>query len=153
VHFNDSTVDWSRLPDYGFVAERVDDDYFNQLTGREMEARFEDGDLRQLDVKGNVEALFLPQENDSTYNKIIHTESSTLKAFFVKQKIERMTMWPEVSGTVTPIYLLNRKDGFLDGFQWYEELRPIDKDDIFNIPPGMLELLAQPPINPRKRGS
>lgn len=151
VHFNDSTADWAQLPDYGFVAEHIEDYFFNQLTGREMLAGFVNGDLRQLDVKGNVEAIFLPQENDSTYNKMVRTESSTLKALFLDRKIEKMTMWPEVSGTVTPLYLSKRSESKLDGFQWYDVLRPVDKDDIFNVPSEMVELMSQPPINPRRR--
>lgn len=153
VHFNDSTADWAQLPDYGFVAEHIEDYFFNQLTGREMLASFVNGDLRQLDVKGNVEAIFLPQENDSTYNKMVRTESSTLKALFLDRKIEKMTMWPEVSGTVTPLYLSKRSESRLDGFQWYDVLRPVDKDDIFNVPSEMVELMSQPPINPRRRAT
>ena len=153
VHFNDSTADWAQLPDYGFVAEHIEDYFFNQLTGREMLAGFVNGDLRQLDVKGNVEAIFLPQENDSTYNKMVRTESSTLKALFLDRKIEKMTMWPEVSGTVTPLYLSKRSESRLDGFQWYDVLRPVDKDDIFNVPSEMVELMSQPPINPRRRAT
>ncbi|MDE7397067.1 MAG: hypothetical protein K2M98_05005, partial [Muribaculum sp.] len=151
VHFNDSTADWAKLPDYGFVAEHIEDYFYNQLTGREMDAEFVGGDLRRLDVIGNVEAIFLPQENDSTYNKIVRTESSTLKAFFDKRHIERMTMWPEVSGTVTPLYLSKRSECFLDGFQWYDMLRPVDKDDIFNVSKEMIELMSSPPVSARKR--
>lgn len=69
VHLNDTTVDWAKLPDFGFMAEYVDEDFFNQLTGKEMLALMEDGELRHLDVSGNVQGILLPQENDTTYNK------------------------------------------------------------------------------------
>ena len=61
VHFNDSTADWAKLPDFGFLAEHVDEEFYNQLSGKEMIAQFENGTLRQLDVNGNVEVISLPE--------------------------------------------------------------------------------------------
>ena len=103
VHLRDSTADWAKLPEFGFMAEWVDEEFYNQLTGKEMYATFANGSIRHLDVSGNVQAIMLPQENDSTYNKIANIESSFLAADFKKQTIERMKMWPETSGTMTPL--------------------------------------------------
>ncbi len=151
VHFNDSTADWAKLPDFAFVAEHIDEGYYNQLTGKELLAKFADGQLRQLDVSGNVEVIMLPEESDSTYNKIIKSESSFLTADFKDQKLERLAMWPEVTGNVTPLYLARRVNCFLSAFKWYDVLRPKDKDDIFNIPPEMEELMKGPDPGTRRR--
>lgn len=151
VHFNDSTADWAKLPDFGFMAEHIDEEFYSQMSGKEMLATFEDGELRQLDVSGNVEVISLPQENDSTYNKIINSESSFLKARFRENKLERMVMWPEVTGKVTPLYLAKKNIFYLSAFQWYEPLRPKDKDDIFNIPPEMEALFKEPDTSTRRR--
>lgn len=151
VHFNDSTADWAKLPDFGFLAEHVDEEFYNQLSGKEMIAQFENGTLRQLDVNGNVEVISLPEENDSTYNKIVNSESSFLKGLFKDGKLERMMMWPEVTGTVTPLYLAKKSIYYLPSFQWYDALRPKDKDDIFNVPPEMEELLREPDPSARRR--
>lgn len=151
VHFNDSTADWAKLPDFGFLAEHVDEEFYNQLSGKEMLAQFDNGNLRQLDVSGNVEVISLPEENDSTYNKIINSESSFLQAIFNGDKLERMTMWPEVTGTVTPLYLAKKSLFYLSNFKWYDALRPKDKDDIFNYPEGMDDLLNEPDPSIRRR--
>ena len=151
VHFNDSTADWAKLPDFGFLAEHVDEEFYNQLSGKEMLAQFENGTLRQLDVSGNVEVISLPQEDDSTYNKIVNSESSFLQGLFKEGKLERMMMWPEVTGTVTPLYLAKKSLFYLPSFQWYDALRPKDKDDIFNVPPEMEALLKEPDPSARRR--
>ena len=39
---------------------------------------FENQELRQLDASGDVEALFYPMENDSTYNKLVNANSADL---------------------------------------------------------------------------
>lgn len=142
VHFNDSTVDYALLPNYGFMAEHIGEEYFNQLAGKEMKAYFLEDELRQLDVNGNVQLIMYPQENDSTYNKLVDAESSYMKILLKpKQEIDKITMWPEVSGNVTPLYLAKRSQYFLKDFGWYETLRPKDPDDIFNYPEEMSTLL------------
>ncbi len=151
VHFNDSTVDWAKLPDFGFVAEHIDEEFYNQLSGKEMIAYFDNGNMNRLDVSGNVESIMLPQENDSTYNKMINSESSFLVGEFKDNKLEKLTMWPEVTGTVTPLYLAKKSIYYLSNFKWYDKLRPKDKDDIFNIPPEMEALLNEPDPSVRKR--
>ncbi len=152
AHFNDSTVDWAKLPEFGFVAEHVDGEFYNQISGKEMLALFDSlGNMRQLDVSGNVEIISLPQENDSTYNKIVNTESSFLTAWFNGRQIERMIMWPEVTGTVTPLYLARKSIYYLSNFHWYEALRPKDKEDIFVIPPEMEALFKEPDPSLRRR--
>ncbi len=97
----------------------------------ELTAFFSNGQLNRLDVSGNVEVIMLPQENDSTYNKIIKSESSFLKAYFKDQKLDRLSMWPEVTGVVTPLYIVRKVNCYLQSFKWYDALRPKDKDDIF----------------------
>ena len=54
VHMNDSTIERAILPDQGFTAEHIEGDHYNQLSGKEMVARFVDGELRFLDISGNV---------------------------------------------------------------------------------------------------
>lgn len=151
LHLNDSTVDWALLPDFGFMAEHVEDELYNQLSGKVMKAFFEESDLKHLDVDGNVIAIMVPQENDSTYNKIVNMESSFLKADFNKRTIERAVIWPEVTGNVTPLFLAKKAIFYQPKFKWYESVRPKDKDDIFVVPPEMEALLQEPDPSERRR--
>lgn len=133
VHFNDSTADWAMLPLGGILAEQLSDEYYNQLSGKVMRAFFEDKELRRLEVDGNVRAIFYPEESDSTINKQVMAESSYLTIDLKeKQEVDKIKMWPDVNGTVTPLFLLKRSGLYLTGFQWYGELRPQEPDDIFN---------------------
>ncbi len=143
VHLNDSTIDRATLPDMAFTAEHIEDEFYNQLSGKRMVAFFENSELRRLEVDGNVEAIMLPMEADSTYNKIVNMESSHLTATFVRQNLERMKTWPATSGTVTPLYLARRSLFTLPRFVWYGALRPSSPEDIFIIPPEMDALMAE----------
>lgn len=150
VHMNDSTVDYALLPNYGMMAEHVGETYFNQLAGKEMKAYFIEEELRRLDVSGNVQLIMYPMEDDSTYNKLVDAESSYMTVLLKpKQQIDKITMWPEVSGNVTPLYLSKKSQYYLKGFGWYDALRPKDPDDIFVYPEEMRQLLNSEEIRRR----
>ncbi|MDE6142544.1 MAG: hypothetical protein K2F94_00535, partial [Muribaculaceae bacterium] len=125
IHFNDSTADWALLPESGMLSEHVDEDFYNQLGGKKLLATFANQTLNTLDVSGNVEMIFLPQESDSTYNRLVAAESSYLTLEMDSGRMSRLKMWPEVSGTVTPLFLVKKQQQYLRQFRWWESLRPV----------------------------
>lgn len=143
IHLNDSTVDYSRIAPNAFMAEMIEEGYFNQLSGKEMIANFVDGKLKHLDVNGNVLAINFPEENDSTFNKVTNIESSFLAADFNNNNIEKMKLWSETNATVTPLYLARRSLFFLPDFKWWgDAIRPSGPDDIFNFTDELLQQFA-----------
>ncbi len=124
VHMNDSTADWARLPHTGMMMEDIEEGFFNQLAGKEMYATFEGKALKRLEVEGNVRTIFLPMENDSTYNRLVYAESSNLSIDMNGKEMERLKMWPEVTGDVTPIFLVKKSQQLLPGAEWMEAIRP-----------------------------
>ena len=124
IHFNDSTADWAVLPESGMMSEHVDEDFYNQLAGKTLFATFENQTLKKLEVSGNVETIFLPQESDSTYNRMVTAESSFLTIELDSNKMDRLKMWPEVTGKVTPIFLVKKSEQYLQKFRWWASLRP-----------------------------
>lgn len=151
VHFNDSTADWARLPEFGFAAELVEGEFYNQLSGKVMRATFENDNLKKLNIDGNVQAIYLPMESDSTYNKIVNVESSFLEADFNEQNLERCKIWSQSNGTVTPLYLAKKSLFYLPKFKWYESMRPQYPMDVFNISPEMEQLLRGTPAAATRR--
>ena len=97
-----------------------------------MKAYFENKELRRLDADGNVMLIMYTQEEDSTYNKQITAEASYLQLLLKpKQEMEKASMWPDVTGEVTPLYLLKRSQLYLPKFVWMDAVRPKSPNDIF----------------------
>lgn len=152
IHLKDSTADWARLPNFGLMVQHVGEDYYDQLSGKYMFATFDKKELRTLDVDGNVTVILYPQEDDSTYNKHVHAESSYLRLVLrERQQIDSIKMWPEVSGNVTPLYLLKRSELYLPDFQWYDHLRPKRPEDVFTDEDKMRQLMNEPDKQSRRR--
>lgn len=143
AHFNDSTVDWARLPESGVLGQHIGEDCYDQLAGADMTAWFNDSTIRRLYVEGNVQVIMFPMENDSTYNKFVFTESSTMDAYFSGNEIEKINMWPETTGKATPLYLAKRSAYYLPMFRWYGPLRPMAPAEVFDYPAEMADLKAQ----------
>lgn len=143
VHLNDSTIDWARLPETGFAAQQLEGPHFNQISGKEMLADFEDGELRRLDISGNVEIIMYPEENDSTINKMVSAESSFLTALFRGRTTEYIKMWPQTTGKATPLFLARKNMYYLPKFKWYEDMRPLSKADVFIVPESMENLMLE----------
>lgn len=141
LHLNDSTIETATLPDQGFTAQHIEGDHYNQLSGKKMIATFEDGQMRRLDIDGNVEIIMYPEEADSTINKMVNAQSSFLLAMFKGQTTELIKMWPETTGAATPLFLAKKSNFFLPKFKWFEGMRPTDRFDIFTIPQAMEELM------------
>lgn len=135
MQLNDSTIKRAVLPDQAFAAQRIEGPHFQQLSGKEMVADFIDGQIHRLDVNGNVEIIMYPEENDSTINKIVNAESSFMTVIFKGQATDSIRMWPETTGTVTPLFLARKSLYYLPKFKWFEDLRPLNKDDIYSKEP------------------
>ena len=142
MHLNDSTFDRARLPEFGFAAQQIEGEHFNQISGKEMIAYFVDRELRHIDINGNVEIIMYHQENDSTVNKLVKAESSFLSADFKGRTTERIKMWPETTGTATPLFMAKRSLYYLGKFRWFEALRPTSPGDVFIIPEEMEEIMS-----------
>lgn len=141
LHLNDSTIDWARLPQFGFTAEHIAEDCYNQLSGTDLTAWFNDSTLRRLYVEGNVQLIMFPMENDSTYNKYAQTESSYMDSYYDHNTVDSIHFWPETTTKVVPLYLARKNSYFLPKFAWYEDLRPWSPEDVFNVPQAMIDLI------------
>lgn len=148
VHFNDSTFDRVDLPRKAFSAELIEDDCFNQISGKELIALFNNGELSHIDISGNVDLLLFPEEPDSTINKFVTAQSSYLSADFKGQTAERIKMWPETTGQVTPLFLAKRSMMYLPNFRWFDGVRPVSPDDVMVIPEEMNRIIEESRAQP-----
>ena len=158
LKLNDSTIERAILPDWGFSAEHIEGPHYNQISGKKMTAYFKNGEMRQLDIDGNVEIIMYPEENDSTINKIVNAESSFLQALFKGRTTEKIKMWPESKGTVTPLFISKKSQYLLPKFKWFDGVGPDSPESIFTVPQEMEDMMSEngrkPPyikIKPKSR--
>ena len=132
VYLNDSTVDKAHIIDYALaIQDRGVKDQYNQLSGREMTAFFNNGELYNVLVEGNAMSLYYLVEDDGTVIGLNKTESPYLSMDIEEDKLQKLKLWPATTAVTTPLPQLLPEQKRLEGFVWLDYLRPLNSFDIF----------------------
>ena len=136
LFLNDSVVDHAHVINQALSVEKLPDpDLFNQVSSKEMFAFFVDGEIHEARAVDNVLAVYYPvNESDSTYEGLVSLTTSELRMLMIKKKLG--SIWtPKAEGVMYPMSQIPPEKRFLDGFYWFDYVRPVSKEDIFNWRP------------------
>ena len=132
VYSNDSTIERAHIINQALAIERFDTAHYNQITGKEMIAYFVDGEIRETEVNGNVLTIYHPiDEKDSTIIVMVYAEGSYLKMFMKDRKMDKGMFVGKTTGTAYPLSQVPKGKDKLEAFVWFDYMRPLSKDDIF----------------------
>lgn len=131
IYMNDSTIDWAHIINQALSVEQIDTTKYNQVTGKEMKAFFRDGEMKKVEVIGSVRLVYYPMDSDSTLIGMNVSETSQLDIYLEQQKLDHMVMSPQSNGTLYPLPQIPKGKDKLDNFVWFDYIRPLNKDDIF----------------------
>lgn len=132
VFLRDSVVDHVHIIDNCFSIQQLRSDTacYNQVSSKEMFAFFTDGNIREAQANGNVFIGYYFEEGDSIPIIYNYQETTELRMFLKDRKLE--SVWtPKTSGTMYPLNQIPEERKHLQGFMWYDYVRPLDRNDIF----------------------
>ena len=133
IYMNDSTVREAYVFNNAMSIELMrDKKHYNQVASREMRAFFEDGKIRRSEAIGNVLSVYFPEEEkDTSIIGLNYLETDTLRLFLSPERQLEKIWVSAPEGTLYPMTQIPPGKEKLPGFAWYDNLRPIDKYDIF----------------------
>ncbi len=133
VYMGDSTIDRAHVIGQALSVEQMPDSvHFNQVSSKEMFAFFENGEVYEADANDNVQIVYYPvDDSDGALIGLNYTETSQLKMFLENRKMQKIWM-PKAEGTLYPMSQIPPDKKFLPNYAWFDYVRPLDKDDIFN---------------------
>ena len=136
VFMKDSTIHRAHVIGQAFSTEQMPDTvHFNQVSSKEMIAYFEKGEIYQTDAVGNVLIVYYPvDESDSTLIGLNYTETPWMKMFLENRKMKKIWMEKPV-GVLYPMTQIPPSKYFLPQYAWFDYIRPLNKEDIFNWRP------------------
>ena len=132
VFMKDSTIDRAHIINQALTAELMPDkDQYQQLSSKEMFAYFTKGQITQTEAIGNVRSIYYPvDDKDSTLMGLVYIETDTMKMFMRDRQLQKI--WTsKTDGTWYPMTQIPPERYKLDGFTWFDYIRPINKDDIY----------------------
>ncbi len=132
VYMKNAAIDRAHVIGQAFSIEDLHEkDMYNQVSSKEMLAFFKFGQIREGRAVDNVRIVYYPiDESDSSYVGMVAMETSLMRMFLKEQKLERI--WtPKSEGTVYPMTQIPPASRYLDGFAFFDYVRPTSKEDIF----------------------
>lgn len=135
AYMNDSTIREAYVYSNAMSIEKMrDGQHYNQVSAREMRSFFEDGKMRRSEVIGNVLSVYFPEEErDSSLIGLNYMETDTMRMFLSPERRLEKIWVSKPEGTLYPVTQIPPGKDRLPGFAWYDDLRPVDKDDIFRV--------------------
>ena len=116
------------------AVQQHDSLYFNQLSGKEIIAHLDSGQLRRINVNGNAETIYFPvDDKDSTLIGVNKTQSSFVVLHLKNKKVDRIVLTSVSNGNMYPITELVGDALYLKNYFWLAEQRPMKKEDIFSV--------------------
>lgn len=105
-------------------------EYYNQIKGRLIHTYLDSSELRQMDVMGNAESIYLVRDEDEAYVGANKSVCSSMVFNFKDKELDFINFKVQPSNTMVPIAKAKVTDLKLEGFRWYTDRRPIDKDKL-----------------------
>lgn len=131
VFLNDSTIDSAYVDRQALLVERLDSLHFNQVASNQMRSYYENGEMRENQALGNVMVVNFPLEKDSLILYQNYVETAKARMFMANKKLQKI--WaPASQCALYPIGLAPKERTFLPGFAWFDYIRPLSPDDVFN---------------------
>lgn len=133
VFSKDSTIDRAHVINQALSVEQFPDSvHYNQIASREMFGYFDKGEIRRSEAIGNVQTIYYMQDDkDSSLVSMLYLETDTMRMYLKERKLQKI--WtPKQTSTMYPVTQVPPSKSKLPSFAWFDYIRPLDKDDIFN---------------------
>jgi lipopolysaccharide export system protein LptA len=123
-------ADRMELYNSAFVTSQVDGSRFNQIKGRSLTGFFKNNELYKIDVRGNGEAVYYLLDGDEIVG-VNQAKCASIEIFVSDGKITAINEFQNPEGVIDPPAKVNPKTVRLEGFSWFDKIRPRKMMDIF----------------------
>ena len=132
MYMDSSFIDYVHVINQSLYAEKMGEDEYNQINGKEMKFIFRDKKLSEMQVIGGVNIVYFPLDDDSTMLGMNTTVAGKLVGTMKDGKMHKLVIPTKSNGVFYPMSQIPAKDRYLENFVWFDYIRPMDKDDIFH---------------------
>lgn len=113
-----------------FIISEIDTTMYDQIQGKDLYAKFTEGKISRVDVKGNGKTLYHIQNEDSLYLECNLAECADIVIRFEKSQINTIKFIDTPNAIYQAIEKMTTEQRFMDGFKWKANSRPKKGDFI-----------------------
>lgn len=133
IYPKNGTIDRMHVVNNAMMIQEEDTIHYNQISGKEIIAYIKNEKLEHVDISGNVESIFYPNDQGSLIG-LNTIKSSYMTVYFKDGKIERFNVYPSPTAIMYPMSQIKGNMLYLTNYTWQIDVRPISKKDIFRHP-------------------
>ncbi len=130
IHTRNKKMHKMYMQNSAFIVSKEDSTLFNQIKGKNMVCYFRNNKLYKIEVSGNGQTIYYPEDNDNLIG-MNKAECSDLVIYLDESKVERINFLKKPDATLYPLFDVPENEKMLKGFIWLEQERPYKKEDIF----------------------
>lgn len=130
IQMANDQIDRIFLIQNAWLTNSPDLQYFNQIKGRNITARFRDNELHTVWVEGNAEALYYVQDENKAYIGPNQVSSGSMKLSFANNQVTDIRLYQSPSGDLKPF---TPTAVSLEGFKWDVTCRPAGLEDLLKL--------------------
>lgn len=146
IYPKNGTMDKMHVINNAMMIQEEDTIHYNQVSGKEIIAHIKNEALEHVDISGNVESIFYPNDQGELIG-LNTIKSSYMTVYFKDGKLTQFNVYPSPSAIMYPMSHIQENMLYLPNYTWQIEIRPISKEDIFRQP----KRLTQADINTQKQ--
>jgi hypothetical protein len=126
-----------------FIVSEEDTTRYNQIKGKNMDGYFRDNKLYRIDVFSNGQTIYYPKDDSNEIIGANKADCTDMKIYIEDSKVNRILFINHPEGTLYPDHKIIASEMILRGFQWFIDVRPKDKNDIFKRPEIVIEAKSE----------
>ncbi len=126
----DEKIDSVFLLQNALIIDTPDEQFFNQIQGREIVIKFEDNQPLNMSVNGNGTSVYYVMDDDEGYVGPNKTTCSSMYLTFDDGELEYIRFYGDPKSNLYPMKEANHNELKLKGFKWAKDKRPFSPQDL-----------------------
>ena len=119
------------LEENSFIVAQEDTLHFNQIKGRDMIGNFVENKLSTINVSGNGQTIYFIRNKKQQLTGVNKADCSDMNIYISDSKVRKIALKSQPDAVLLPIRDAVDSDLKLRDFNWYDQLRPKSKEDIY----------------------
>lgn len=112
---------------------------YNQISGQRLVGLFNDNnDLYNVDIIKNAQSIYYFRNDNNELVGIDKSKSGNMKILISDNSIDEVRKINQIDGKIYPESEFPEKENFLKGFDWREDERPKNVEDLFSEDPPLI---------------
>jgi len=120
------------LLDNAMILSTTDFQFFDQISGKKINAYFAAGNINRMSVTGGAESVYYMKDEKDYYTGVNETQCTNMTFIFEGGELFQTRYYKEPTSKLSPMKKANHEALKLKGFNWQILRRPLTLADLFN---------------------